>query len=254
MHRGAELGDAWAQRELARYYLLGRLVPQDRDRALQLLRAAAVQGDAEAIREYERVKHEKIPARARRWPWGTLIKVGLAALAVFGLVRVLVFRFHRAPGPGQLRYPPGAMIGGAMAFLFFSFIALVSSIYGNQTATMWTNLVFTGMAAMGLYAMANYIFTRHEFTADGIYWRRLIGQPIYLPWGDITRVYYRDRAGKFVLKSATRQSVRIPLRLLGLPAFAQVVLDHVPPTAIDDGTRMALSAVANDGLEEDDGR
>jgi tetratricopeptide (TPR) repeat protein len=254
MHRGAELGDAWAQRELARYYWQGRLVPQDRGRALQLLRAAAVQGDAEAIREYERVTHQKIPARARRWPWGTLIKVGLGALAVFGLVSVLVSRFHRAPGPGQLRYPPGAMISGAMAFLFFSFIALVSSIYGNQTATMWTSLVFMGMAAMGLYRMANYIFTRYEFTTDGICRRRLIGQPIHLPWDDITSVDYRDRAGKLVLKSATGQSVRIPLQLLGLPAFAQAVLDRVPFTAIDDDTRMVLSAVAGDGLEENDGR
>jgi hypothetical protein len=167
---------------------------------------------------------------------------------------LLVFRFHRAPGPGQLRYPPGAMISCALSFLFFCCIALVSSIYGNQTATMWTNLLFMGMAAMGLHAMANYIVTRHEFTADGICWRRLIGQPIYLPWGEITSVYYKDRAGKFILVSATRQSVRIPLQLLGLPAFAQAVLDRVPSTAIDDGTRMVLSAVASDGLEEDDGR
>jgi hypothetical protein len=242
--RAAELGDSWAQKHLARYYWQGNLVPKDRDRALQLLRASAVQGDTGAIREYERVTGEKLPERRDRRAWGTVIKLGLGALAVIALVRGLVLRFHRPPEAGQLRYPASTMINGVICLLFFSSTALVSSIYGNHTATIWTTLLFLGFATMGLRLMTRYLFGKHEFTADGILYRPMIAQRLYLFWRDVTSVHYARMMRSFVLNGESNRAVRVSDQLLGLPGFARAVLDHVPPSAIDESSRMVLSAIA----------
>ena len=248
----AELGNPWAQKQLARYYWHGNLVPKDRDRALQLMRASAVQGDAEAIQEYERVTGEKLPKRANRRAWGTVIKLVLGVVVVIALVNGVVRRFHRAPEPGQLRYAWSVMSNGVASFLFFSGIALVSSLYGNHSATIWTTVLFLGFAAMGLRAMTRYVFGAGEFTADGISYRHMIVQRGFLPWREVTTVRYGGMTPGFALSSETHRAVRISVQLLGLPAFARAVLEHVSPVAIDADTRQLLSAIVQGDMEKAD--
>jgi TPR repeat protein len=232
--RAAELGDPWAQKHLARYYWQGNLVPKDRDRALQLLRASAVQGDQDAIAEYERVTGQKLPERRDRRSWGAAIKLGLAALLVVALTRWLVFRFHREPAPGQLRHAAPLLSNGVQGFVFFTTIAVISNIYGNHTATLWTSLLFVSCAALCLWSISRYVFGKLEYTAEGI---------SGLPWRDVTHVRYSW--GRLVLESEGRRPVRISLRMLGLAGFARAALDHVPSSAIDADMRGLLTAMAD---------
>ena len=172
--------------------------------------------------------------------------------AIWGLLMSLIMgwiaRSRLQPaGAGdsqQLRHPPSTLIIGLLGFVFFVAIAVISNVFANKTTTWWTTAVFVGFALLSLPIIGDYFAARHEVSAEGLRYGRLVGAGGYVAWSELKRVEFSPSMKWFRLESRRGTVVRLSVMLRGLPEFARLVLDQAPRTAIDAHSLPILEVTA----------
>lgn len=145
--------------------------------------------------------------------------------------------------------PVATLVIGVVTVAFFFGLALASSTFANNpTATVWTTSIFVGFGLASLGMIAVYYFARHSVSEQGMAYGRMLGQRGEFLWQDVREARYIPFMKWFLLTLHDGTRVRVSAMLIGLPEFAQFVLDHVPSEAIDPATLPILQDAAEGKL------
>jgi small-conductance mechanosensitive channel len=167
---------------------------------------------------------------------------------IMSLIMGWVARSRQRPRPARyvrrLQHPPSTLTIGLAGFLFFAAIAVISNMFANATTTWLTTTVFVGFALLALPILGDYFAARHEVSEEGLRYGRLFGTGGHIRWADLKSVRYSAAMKWFRLESQSGTVVRVSVMLMGLPVFAQLLLVHAPPEAIDSKTVSVLQMTA----------
>lgn len=151
----------------------------------------------------------------------------------------------------HLRYPP-EIIYCAIVGVLFSVGMLAAAVFWSDgpVSLVVGSLFALGMSALCLSLVADYRHARHQVQAEGMAYGRMLGQRGMFLWSDVKRVNFSEGMNWYwiVLESGT--TVRISGMLMGLPAFAAHVLEHVPAHRIDATARARLEAAVQGKLHK----
>ena len=170
---------------------------------------------------------------------------GLAMSVVMGWMARS--RLRKTP-PGdtpQLAHPPSTLVVGVVGFVFFIGLAVLSNVFANRSTSLWTTLTFIALALLALPMVADYFFARHTVSAQGMQFGRMNGRRGEFAWGEVRQVSFSRAMQWFRLELADGRIVHVSAMLAGLPAFARLLLDHVPPEAVTEAARPILQATAD---------
>jgi hypothetical protein len=178
-------------------------------------------------------------ATALQWTlWGLLMSLLMGWLAKS--------RFGARPTSHarRLAHPPTTLIMGAVCFLFFAGLAIVSNGVPNETTTWWTTSIFVGFAILSAPIVVDYFMANHQVSEDGLAYRKLVGTRKYLRWSDLRDVRYASLMKWFRLETRSGDVARIAIMLMGLSEFARLLLENAPDDVIESGTLHILQATA----------
>ena len=184
----------------------------------------------------------------RNW-WVPIFQWTLWGIAM-SVVMGWMARNRMKPRPEQLandlRHPVSTLVLGLVGFVFFAGVAVVSNTVGkNKTTSIWTTLLFLFFALMSLAMIAEYFLARHRLIPEGLEYGGLLGRRGEVAWSDVRSVEYATVMKWFKVKTKQGATVRLSAMLMGLPAFAQQVLSHVPAERISEPTRSLLAETAS---------
>jgi len=147
----------------------------------------------------------------------------------------------RAEG-STLVHPRALLVLGISGVAFFLVLAAISLALADVG---WGfALFFLAFALLGVPSILDFYRVRHEVTPDGLqYGTRLQGRHA-LEWVQVTSVRYSLFEQCFLVSAPGKPVARISALMMGLPAFAESVLHHVPGTCIDPQTRQVLLETA----------
>lgn len=169
---------------------------------------------------------------------------------VMSLVMTWIARSRTKPSTAieayTMRHPVSTLVIGLIGLFFFGSITILSNTVGkNESTSIWTTLVFLFFALLSLLVLADYLFARHHIRPDGLDCGRMFWRREFIPWRDIQNVHYSESMKWFTLRTVSGAAVRFSALLIGLPHFAQQLLNHLPPDRIDEPTQKVLKDAAN---------
>ena len=181
-------------------------------------------------------------SRSNSWVQWTLWAI------IMSLIMGWVARSRRQPRAAgharRLQHPPSTLIIGLVSFLLFAAIAVISNVFANATTTWLTTTVFVVFALLALPIVGDYFAARHEVSEEDLRYGRLFGSGGQIRWADLKSVRFSAAMKWFRLESQSGTVVRISVLLMGLPVFAQLLLVHSPPEAIENNTLPVLRMTA----------
>lgn len=156
-----------------------------------------------------------------------------------------------------LRHSRTVLVTGVVGVLLFGTFALSSLLHPDAISGCAGRPVTPGEALAvsggfvaftigGVYLIASFFLDRHQLSRDGIASRNVLGGWNRITWRDLQSVKYcQYPKAWFRLETGLGSVVRISFALNDLPAFAELVLKHVPHAAMDTTTLTVLRAVAS---------
>lgn len=153
-------------------------------------------------------------------------------------------RRRRRSEPKRLAHPVGTLIVGIIGLVFFGGIAVLSNVFPNKTVTWLTTTAFIAFALLAVAVIAEYFFARHEVSDEGLRYGGMTGRRGYLRWKDLRSVKYVSVMQWFRLETQSGDVARVSSMLMGLRAFARLLLANTPPHAIDPKTLQILQETA----------
>jgi hypothetical protein len=198
-----------------------------------------------------------IPGLAASDCWMQWTLWGLIMSIIMGWVARSRTRPRPVGDARRLHHPPSTLIIGLACFLLFAGIAVISNVFANATTTWLTTTVFVGFALLALSVIGDYFAARHEISAEGLRYGRLISSGGHIRWAELKSLRFSTAMKWFRLESQSGTVVRVSVMLMGLPAFAQLLLAHAPREAIEKDALPILQSTAEGnppsvwGLPED---
>jgi Domain of unknown function (DUF4034) len=256
--KAAERNDSWAQFVVGHTTYDGEPTLRkgpDREAGLTWIRRSAAQCFPDAVKFL--AAHGEPPstdckrrASANREWWVALLPAIGVLLTSLMTAWVGASRKRQSPGEraGWLQHPPSTLSLGLLVLVFFLAIAVLARVYDNGTGGPMISALFAGFGVLALLLLLEYYRVRHQLTADGLNFGRLLGPRGALRWRDVTRITYSRGMRWFRIETGAGEVARISAMLTGLPEFARAVLEQVPGYAIDDGAREVLQACAQGEL------
>ena len=181
--------------------------------------------------------------------WIALLKPILFSVLFYFFNRVINRRLSRRWKDDEsrtLRHQGWVPILGAVAVLFGFGLAIISNTVGkNATTNIWTTSFFVGFGLLGFPLIADYLFSRHRLTEEGIDYGGMFGKQGFMAWKSVQRVSISQTMGWYVLESTSGAKARISVLLEGLIQFSKLVLEHVPRERIQPEAYLFLMQTAN---------
>jgi len=182
---------------------------------------------------------------------------GLLFQIVFWFVSMALFRrwIHRVrlrsqppAAAGTLSQPPEVFVIGVVVAIMFIVITAIFFYRPNAATMDWPALFLLAPALLGLWLVADYVFARHTMDDNGMGYGRIFGRNGHFAWRDVEHVRFSQWSGGYSLMLTSGETVRIGGTIMGQPAFASHVLQHVPMPRIDADVRNMLTAAAQGKL------
>ncbi|MFN7289707.1 MAG: hypothetical protein ACK5ST_00365, partial [bacterium] len=121
--------------------------------------------------------------------WIALLKPILVSVLLYFVMRVINRRLSRRWKDDEsrtLRHQGWVPILGAVAVLFGFGLAIISNTVGkNATTNIWTTSFFVGFSLLGLPLIADYLFSRHRLTEEGIDYGGMFGKQGFMAWKSV---------------------------------------------------------------------
>jgi len=174
--------------------------------------------------------------------WTLWLVLMLVVMAWLGRSRL---RQRPASEARRLVHPLSTLIVGLVCFILFAGLVVVSNVFPNDTASLWTTLVFAGFALLAMPLILGFFLEEHQASDEGLNSRNFLGIKKHLSWSDLRTVHYSQPMKWFRLETQSGTIVRVSVMLMGLPEFARLLLERTPRTAIDAGTLEVLRATAD---------
>lgn len=181
-----------------------------------------------------------------QWPlWFLVMSVVMGAL---GRSRM---KQRTGDTSNVMRSPFAMLVVGGVCIIFFVILAILSQAFPGvdghgvplKEANPWFAVFFFGFAALGLPIVISYYRERHLIGPEELQYRTLTKEGV-LWWRGVTKVRYSPSMKWFRLEGSNGEVVRISVALTGLPEFARMALEKIPPESIDAVTRALLTATA----------
>jgi hypothetical protein len=102
-----------------------------------------------------------------------------------------------------------------------------------------------GFGLLGFPLIADYLFSRHRLTEEGIDYGGMFGKQGFMAWKSVQRVSVSQTMGWYVLESSSGAKARISVLLEGLHQFSKLLLEHVPRERIQPEAYLFLIQTAN---------
>ena len=183
----------------------------------------------------------------RPW-WVELLKWLLAGGLLYVLGRWLnADRLRRPVRAGTLPYPPRTVALASVCLLLIGGLFASCLFWPDESVTWWVTTAAGFFAILSLHWWLDCVVARFEFDAEALVGRSPLGLPRRLCWAELRRVRYSTWFKWFRLEAADGQCARISMQRMGLPEFAEHLLQHAPAVAIDAATRDLLRDTA-DGM------
>jgi hypothetical protein len=179
--------------------------------------------------------------------WATILQWtlwGVVMSLVMGWLGKSRFRVRPTSDARRLYNPPSTLIVGALCFLLFAGLAVVSNVVPNKTSTWWTTLIFAGFAMLSLPIVVSYFAADYRVSEDGLDYRTFFGTKKYLRWSELGDVRYATGMKWFRLETHSGVLARVSVMLMGLPEFARLLLEHTPHDVIESGALLILQETA----------
>ena len=224
----AELGNAWAQKELARLHWEGRLVEKDRKLALDLLRKASESGDPEAQRQFQTATGERISVKASvrdvlaPITWASLPFIAIGVTGAFIRRRVSPEIAAR-----RLQFTLWRYWGAVLCMVILGGALLLTWLtpHLDPLLPFWL-LVLAGAIIWLIVDAARTLLMRHDLSNDGIRssgW----GRAVEMKWAEVVRFDYLHKKSAFHLSGPYAREIRIHQAVGNIEVFAQEALAHV---------------------------
>lgn len=185
---------------------------------------------------------------------GWLTAIAKAAFLIAGLIltRRWLERSRKRPRPPeqarQLAYPTAMLVLAVLGVLFFCGVTIAAMIWPDERHPVLAAVMLGGFILLPGALLADYFFARHTVTDDGMEFGRMSGKRGAFRWAEVKRVYFGHMGHWFKLELQSGEIVRISAFQMGLPAFADCVLRHVPSARIDKATYSLLEQTARGTL------
>jgi hypothetical protein len=182
----------------------------------------------------------------RPW-WATLLQWtlwGVLMLIVVGWLAKSRFRARPASEARRLVHPTSTLIISLICLAFFAGLSVVSNVFRNQTTTWWTTAIFIGFALLSLPMVSGFFLEKYEVSEDALSGTNFAGVRKYIRWSELRAVRYAPLMKWFRLETQSGNVARVSVMLMGLPEFAELLLQNAPQGAIDAGTLDVLRATA----------
>ncbi len=148
----------------------------------------------------------------------------------------------------HLRQPRSMLAIGIVGIVFCVGVMVAFTIWPDDTTNAWLYVFFGGFTLLPLYIVADYYYARHDVSEAGMDFGRPNGRRLAFRWDEVERVRHARSAGWFRIRLRSGEVVRVSVMLMGLPAFANKVLRHVPAARIDKDARALLQDAASGKL------
>lgn len=165
------------------------------------------------------------------------------AFAAAGLAHLDPWHLRRRR-PGRLIYPKYYLVLAVLCTVFFAAVEIISLLGGWGKTSQIAHYWFTGFALVGLVVILGYFFEYYELSDTGIRFQRLFRANKSIAWADVTSLKFSKRYDQYDIEGPQDVSFAVPPTMIGSDEFAAAALKHVPPTAIDEETRVALEEAA----------
>jgi Bacterial PH domain len=144
----------------------------------------------------------------------------------------------------EVPYPRSSRVMAASCSIFSVGMLAWCLFWPNESVTWW---VITGFAVFAVFAIGwwlDCVVARLRLTEDALMIRTPLGSSWRLPWEEVRRLRYSPWFKQFRLEGHDGRIVRISVQRMGLPDFATLALEAVPPSAINTETRCVLEETA----------
>jgi hypothetical protein len=144
--------------------------------------------------------------------WIPLLKPILFSVLVYLCMTVINRRLNRRWKDDEsrtLRHQGWVPILGAVAVLFGFGLAIISNTVGKNASTnIWTTSIFVGFGLLGFPLIADYLFSRHRLTEEGIDYGGMFGKQGFMAWKSVQRVSVSQTMGWYVLEHVPRERIQ----------------------------------------------
>lgn len=151
-----------------------------------------------------------------------------------------------AARPGQLFDPPATLVAALLGLAGAGGAAF--ALHDALAPPLWIDVALAVAALLSLVLVADYAFSRHSVSDDGLRYGSLTGQRGELRWSELRRVTYAPIWKWFRLETESGKVARISAMNAGLPEFARLLLARTPADAIDPKALSVLQATAEGKL------
>ncbi|MCA1247993.1 hypothetical protein [Massilia sp. MS-15] len=169
-------------------------------------------------------------------------------MAALSLTMRWLGRSRLRPRPPEqammLAYPPSMLALALVGILFFCGVTVAAMIWPDPQHPVLAVCMLAGFILLPGALLADYVHARHSVSDQGMAYGRMSGRRGAFRWDEVKRVHYGKASGCFKLALQSGETVRISVYLMGLPAFADCVLRHVPAARIDRDAQALLAQTA----------
>lgn len=186
--------------------------------------------------------------------WLLALAQGLFWIATMTLAMRWLARSRHGPRPasdaGRLRQPRAMLVLGIVGTVFCIGAMVAATIWPDDTVGFWFYAFFGGFTLLPLYLVADWRHARHAVSEAGMDFGRPSGRRLAFRWHEVERIRYARSAGWFRIALRSGEVVRVSAMLMGLPAFADKVLRHVPAARIETDALAMLKDAARGKLPD----
>jgi hypothetical protein len=143
-----------------------------------------------------------------------------------------------------LRNPTSVLWIAVVCIALFGGLAVTALLTNPEGRGVTYFFFFCAAALLGFYMLAEYLVVRHEVGEERFVFRTVSGKRGSAPWTDVVLIRYSPSLKWFVLHLRGGTTVRVSGMLIGLPHFAEVVLQRCPDANVDPVTRDVLTETA----------
>ncbi|MCD2518498.1 hypothetical protein LQ564_19530 [Massilia sp. G4R7] len=155
---------------------------------------------------------------------------------------------RRAADLDRLQQPRSMLALGSAGTVLWVGVMAAFTIWPDDTVSVWFYLFFVGLTLLSLFLVADYVNGRHAVREAGMDIGRPSGRRLSFGWDEVEQIRYAKSAGWFRIALRSGEVARVSSMLMGLPAFADQVLRHVPAARIEADALKMLSEAARGKL------
>jgi hypothetical protein len=179
--------------------------------------------------------------------WISLIQWTLWAFTMAGIAFwISKARRKSALSGGELvmKYPFFAMVLAFICVIISGGLVALTFVVASQNAPWWTTAIFGVMFLGSVHFVVECFVAKYHLSPDGLRYVSVFTGERHFRWDELKSLKYADSMKWFVLKNSRGEVARISVMMIGLPAFARLLMERARHVDIEPATIPILRKTA----------